>query len=296
MTSLQLSTSKARKNFKEMIGQTNHFLITILVGLDGVKTGSVTISPTFSTSWNPQNVETSARRSRHFAIKATLAWCIDSLDAYYVMACESPVIIQDGSIIRTVENSRSIFQKFNAINQRYLRGQVDVEKAMMELAITWRNRLVHYASDNTIKPAVRRTLQSNATYLHSTYQGLDVDDLLNNYDEMSSPPHFKEITALIRAVHTYVEALDKSILQVINYQSYVDELIRRYVNEKGESDRQKRINSIWSRDSDTITRKLVNIICSQGFEQMPSAVTASFQISSTHPLVLLGVKGALATY
>lgn len=38
---LQLNLSGHLNHFKNLLGQTNHYLITILVGLEGVRTGKV---------------------------------------------------------------------------------------------------------------------------------------------------------------------------------------------------------------------------------------------------------------
>lgn len=37
MEKLYLATSKPRKQFKKLLGQSNHFLITALIGLDYIK-------------------------------------------------------------------------------------------------------------------------------------------------------------------------------------------------------------------------------------------------------------------
>ncbi|UUI39979.1 hypothetical protein [Oceanobacillus oncorhynchi] len=73
MKDIPISQSRALRYFKKLIGQNNHFLITILIGLDGVEKEKVELSEEFSTSWNPKNKRNSVIRSRHFAIKATLS-------------------------------------------------------------------------------------------------------------------------------------------------------------------------------------------------------------------------------
>lgn len=50
------------KKFKREIGQANHFLITILVGLEGVKSGRIEKNIEFDVAWNSQSVIASAEQ------------------------------------------------------------------------------------------------------------------------------------------------------------------------------------------------------------------------------------------
>lgn len=61
---LSIKTSAARRDFKEMLGQNNHFLITIMIGLDAVADGEARRGDEFSTSWAPHDVRRSAMRSQ----------------------------------------------------------------------------------------------------------------------------------------------------------------------------------------------------------------------------------------
>ena len=71
--------SRAYKKFKTEVGQANHFLITIIIGLDAVEDGAQK-KESFNTTWNPRNVKASVGRSRHYAIKSALAWIVDNQD------------------------------------------------------------------------------------------------------------------------------------------------------------------------------------------------------------------------
>lgn len=59
--------SNAFKKIKREMGQANHFLITIMIGLDAVD-GGAQKREEFKTSWNPQNVSASVRRSKQYSI------------------------------------------------------------------------------------------------------------------------------------------------------------------------------------------------------------------------------------
>lgn len=49
------------------MGQANHFLITILIGLDEVSKGQVKKPDTLDVCWNPKDVRASVERSRAVA-------------------------------------------------------------------------------------------------------------------------------------------------------------------------------------------------------------------------------------
>ena len=80
---LYLNISPARRKFKDLLGNANHLLITILVGLSAVERKTiVTAPPELHAAWNPKDVVASARRSRVFVLETTLVRSVDALDAY----------------------------------------------------------------------------------------------------------------------------------------------------------------------------------------------------------------------
>ena len=111
MKKIGLKYSYALKEFKSLAGQSNHFLITILIGLDAVENGDAEKSDDFKTSWNPKNVTSSARRSRMFSINATLAWLIDAFDSYVIIGNRSPKIIQDENLKMILMGQENLFIK-----------------------------------------------------------------------------------------------------------------------------------------------------------------------------------------
>ena len=79
---MDINRSIALKRFKNEIGQANHMLITIMVGLDGIVPYQVEAQEEFHTSWNPKSKEISVERSKVFVKKATMAWLVDCIDMY----------------------------------------------------------------------------------------------------------------------------------------------------------------------------------------------------------------------
>ena len=87
---MKINKSCALKKFKNEIGQANHFLITILIELNGVKSGKVVKNDEFDVALNPRDIIASANRSRIYTIKASLAWAVDCLDMYLRLCNRKP--------------------------------------------------------------------------------------------------------------------------------------------------------------------------------------------------------------
>lgn len=87
-----LLVSPARRAFKKMAGQNNHFLITIQVGLAAVENGTAQPPSEMRVSWAPHDRASSAGRSREFANKALLAWLVDAIDAYVRAVGHPPAV------------------------------------------------------------------------------------------------------------------------------------------------------------------------------------------------------------
>lgn len=98
---MEISNSFNYKCFKKNIGQANHFLITVLVGLDGLEDHEeINIRSSFRTTWNPKNRIASIARSREFVKKSSLAWIIDCLDSYLIECNTKPKLIYDNELIK----------------------------------------------------------------------------------------------------------------------------------------------------------------------------------------------------
>jgi hypothetical protein len=283
MSEIKLAKSRALNYFKNLIGQNNHFLITILIGLDGVAKERVKLSDEFSTSWNPKNVSSSVIRSRHFAIKATLSWIVDSIDAYFTLANRKPKLIQSQEFINRMDSAgHRVSMKLEAFNESLV--CLEVEYALVKLTITWRNRLVHNFADNELTEDVRKILinDKNKEYIKEQYRGLDIEELLQSFDtSFKSIPKFKEITALVSASIRFITDIDEKLINVLEADTYVNEMISDYI--LGDTDleipddkesRLKRLENIWTKNKELKVKKLVNIIGQYGCT-----------IPSEHPII-----------
>lgn len=267
---MKLSKSKNLKIFKNEIGQANHFLITILVGLDGVHDNKINIKEEFSTSWNPKNRIDSANRSREFAKKSALTWVVDNFDMYLRMCNEEPKLITKASIQSEFDgNGRSVYNNFNTIiNYLEITG---VDKALVDLLICWRNRLVHYKANNDISDDSKKILSDSKEMIVKNYNGLDIIRLLNNFDS-GNVPTFKEIASMIRATINLVYKIESKLIENIDYKYYIDKVLYKYVKQN----QKKMLNNIFSKCESEKKRIVINILKNSGFIEGENEVVDNF--------------------
>jgi len=230
---LILQISSSRRYFKKRLGQANHFLITILVGLDGIIKDDITLSPEFSTSWNPKNKEKSAKRSAKFALNSSLAWAIDNLDAYFIMCHQKPTLFEDRILIDAMSGAgRHVHDKFIAIYEYLERKNIESIKpyaAFVELAIQWRNNTTHFGAENKLDTKFLDELKQNKAWYKANFRGLDIIESLNSFKE-NKDPSFKEVTSMIAAIHKFVEIADEVFVQNLNINRYIKDLVSKHYN------------------------------------------------------------------
>ena len=261
-SSLCLLQSPARRVFKDMAGQSNHFLITILVGLSAVEDGNAVLPPEMRTSWAPHNRSRSAARSREFAIKSLLAWLVDALDTYMRLLLQPPRVANVaiiGAIAKSDANKEGLAGRVRSIAT--VIGQTDsAEVLLTEIAIIWRNRLVHSQPRNHINTRLASAARNQATQYLESYQGLIIDDLIKHFEHgPPAPPTFKEVTAIVRAVHKLVERTDGYLLQSLDMDAYLRGILRLYLTEDSDARPAKimaRAGNVWGKSP---ARRLSNI-------------------------------------
>lgn len=239
---LSLRTTSSLSAFKKMMGQNNHFLITILVGLDHVGKGEATLSPEFSTTWSPINPSVSARRSREFAIKALLAWAADSLDTYRRLLTTPPDVYLSTSECDAVRDVQGLWPRLLHLSN--LSGAVlGAERDLVQLLVIWRNKVVHTAARDAIPGDLRRALMEKQEEIASSYCGLDIQRALTNLDEGEAPA-FKEITALVSAAHHFAHEMDRALVSRVDPDRYLRTVLSVYIRENAIT----RSQNIWGRD------------------------------------------------
>jgi hypothetical protein len=246
---LMMKQTPARRRFKQMAGGTNHFLITILIGLDAVRVGKAQRGANFSTSWAPHDIVRSADRSGEFAIKALMSWLVDALDSYTVALGRKPFLLQTASDRDALGGlGRSVSARVEWVANR-LGLYAEESYLLSAVAIVWRNRLVHSDSENTPDPAIERLMLERAGEIARDYRGLDVLALLTDLG-CGRAPRFKEATAMVSSVQRFVELADGEILRMLDLEKFFHEVLERYVAD----DPPRRIANVWGKD----TRRKMN--------------------------------------
>lgn len=211
--------SVPKKHFKRHLGQANHFLVTILIGLNAIEEGLVAEKPeSFSTSWNPKDRLRSAIRSRQYALASSLGWAVDSLDMYISLLNRNPKYISNANIERSYGQwGRSVHAKAMGIAGFFPVDELSL--ALIDVLITWRNNSHHYLAENKVSSKTKDILiQKNNDFLRC-YRGLDTSGLALKA-EKGAELSFKEVASLIKAVQDFVEQVDRQVLGQLNIKEF----------------------------------------------------------------------------
>lgn len=92
-----LMKSRNLKFFKSEVGQLNHFLITIEIGLKNIDENT-TIPTNFNTSWNPRDYKRSVERSELWARKSALTYICSAIEGYFENIFNTPTLIHNSSL------------------------------------------------------------------------------------------------------------------------------------------------------------------------------------------------------
>lgn len=238
MSKLYINISRPRKEFKQSLGQANHFLVTALIGLDYIRNNEVSCPESFSTTWNPKNKEASVQRTRQYILNSSLAWTIDCLDVYLAKCNREPKLIENEEIIRLFDGThRSVNEKFQTLTEFIEKSINDVSgfniyKSISGLAIQWRNNTMHSNASNELEQKYRKILLDSAKKIKEIFCGLDIEQSLHRFDEYQ-PPTFKEVTSMIRGVHNLVEMIDRCMLSQMDIYDYAHKIINRHLKDNG---------------------------------------------------------------
>ena len=259
---LYIRVTPARSAFKREAGQNNHFLITLLVGLDSVRRGEATLQEEFSTSWSPHDVSRSAERSREYALKTSLAWIENLVDLYRGQASKLPnalTISQQNEIEK--EDGRSAKLRYFATRLGFLDSP---ELALVRLGFHWRNLVVHSEATSKLNAGVRVDLLKHAEYFAQHYRGLDIRDSLHSVDRRKAP-RFKEVASIIAASQVLVKSFDSALLQKINVREYANLVLRLYIEEQIAAGTSNVFPKLWPGSPQKSEERITQILRQKGF-------------------------------
>lgn len=212
--------SRAFRKFKTEMGQANHFLITIMIGLDAVEDGAEK-RESFKTTWNPQNRTNSVVRSKVYAIKSALAWTVDNLDMYLRLCNREPRLYNDDESAEIADTGHSIYKKFRCVINNHKELQLD-KTAYVDLLICWRNNTVHFDAENQLMHDSLNYFRNIPTddVVANKYH-LNVNKMLERFNSGDCPT-FKEAATLISMTIHFVEELDGILLRDIDQYRFLE--------------------------------------------------------------------------
>ena len=237
---IQLKHSKVQRQFKKRMGQANHFLITILIGLDEVGKGTVKKPDTLDVAWDPKDAKASVIRSREYALNSSLAWIIDNFDAYVQNCKRKPSLIEKKELLSALDSAdRRVNDKFVVLFNRYRdREQIKLYGALLALGIQWRNITTHSEAKNVLDEEHVKILSDNKEWYYSNFSHLVIDDALVHFNAHKSPT-LKETASIVKAVLRFVELVDTELIRELDNERYLSELFKDHfsVEEKQKDER-----------------------------------------------------------
>jgi hypothetical protein len=222
----ELKRTHARAAFKDLLGQANHFLITLLVGLGAVSDETAKLDEEFRTSWNPRDVKKSAERSRQFALDLALVRAIDALDTYMMQARRHPTALPSPQFASAMDGAGQKVSKRLETFSTFLEPLAARQQLFLKLAIDWRNRRVHSLANDTLTGEEQRELLSYSGKLNEDHRGLDVKMLIARY-RANEAPSFKDAASVIKLTQTAVEHFDGQLLASLEIENYLRGLMIR---------------------------------------------------------------------
>lgn len=225
----RMKRTLARKAFKQSLGQANHFLVTTLIALDCLDSNKDHQALGLHAAWSPKSVSTSVSRSRIFVMHSFLGYAVDAIDVYFSLLNRTPDFIQDETFSKAIQGcGRSIYQKSLKFSDWV--PDVEVEYALTEILITWRNNVMHELADNKLSDKAKNIISKHSDKIGRDYRGLDASGLEKKAcsgDDLS----FKETASLISASHKYVEKIDSFILKKLDKARLFEESLRIYLKD-----------------------------------------------------------------
>lgn len=219
--------SRAFRKFKTEMGQANHFLITIMIGLDAVEDGAEK-RDSFKTTWNPESKTSSVVRSKQYAIKSALAWTVDNLDMYLRLCNREPRLYHDDESVEISKTKHSVYNKFGCVIRNH--SELTVSKfAYVDLLICWRNKSVHFDAENKLMTESINYFRSipEDDVVTNTYH-LDVNQMMERFNRGECPT-FKEAATLISMTIHFVGELDGILLRDIEQYQFLETSLFKFL-------------------------------------------------------------------
>ncbi|AML50193.1 hypothetical protein [Falsihalocynthiibacter arcticus] len=169
---LFIQRTRAAKVFRDRAGYANFRLNTIMVGLEGVRSGVATKPHDLAVGWNPKNLNSSADLAKGFATDSAMVFVVDAVDTYLrnISSDPSPVQLTELRSLLSGEFQidRSDATQFSQKDIDRFVAQLDLEKLGMEEIESQFRKFQHAHFGKRKRPSLKTRLDA----LISTYGGV----------------------------------------------------------------------------------------------------------------------------
>lgn len=295
---LTMAATPERTHFKRSFGQANHFLVTILVGLNAVKTREAVPPPNLPAAWDPKDARRSADRSEAFAIQGALVFLVTALDQYLgeVARLTRPKSIPLAAAIDAATKSDKglrgrvqAFADFSGASQT-------AELALVESAVQWRNRLIHVGSNARFNAELRGQLIEHTHEYETDYRHLEPDRMIRSFADSAESPSLKEIAGMITATHRLIRRVDAGVLATLDYDQYLAGVLCRHLGEVSQDMAHDRANRMWGRTEGRAGRAILALARQSGFTDPTEDTIRGITDTTVTQLAGLSSRKALATF
>ena len=251
LMSIKLLHSIDLRRFKKQIGQANHFLITILIGLNEVRKGTAKKPDTMDVFWNPKDFNASAIRSEAYALNSSLAWVIDNFDAYVQNCNRNPRLIENKELLNEINRAKHrVNDKFIALYNKY--SSVETLKlygSLVALGIQWRNNTTHSEAQNDLDKEYENILWTNKEWYQNNCCNLDIERAYDSFKKHKTPT-LKEVASIIKSVSRFVEIVDTELINELDIERYIREIFEEHfkVNNDSNDKDDNSVNSTSKQD------------------------------------------------
>jgi len=279
---LGISRTLPFRSFQKVAGLTTFHVNTIAIGLELVAAGGVGPDAMHVKWIPPKNPREAVDQTKHFVLLALMAHVIDAFDGLLRDYADldwldiTPTVreILRKSVTKPGGKAWSTHERVEQLLPRS-HGDMDELIAFLDLAVGWRNALVHSGrAEPRLSPQTIQKLTQSSQEIALRYANIDIRLALNNF-EAANWPTLKEATTMIAATQNLARSIDRALLVANASTTSQVELIARREIGKGLAKFQGGWKRVWGRNADARARVLMNLLSSAGVVESDETISAS---------------------
>lgn len=210
------------KDFLSNVGNAIHSLNTICVGLSNVGSGLAQKPDDLVITWNPRDLERSAKDSRLFAVKSTYVFLAEST-YQYIGSIKSAFFpaqpeLQEFDNLTSSERIERILKCIPTPQKDetdlHLKNEYEYRIIFAKLMVHTRNRIVHTKSNKQLSVKESATLTNNSELISKNHSGLLITQTLENFKRNNHT--LKDISSHAANIIQKIRELDSCFIEKIN--------------------------------------------------------------------------------